>query len=99
MCALLNDEGEVFVWGYGILGKGPYLRSETWPQQIPSTLFGQSEFNPDVTVVDIQAGIHHFSAITNNGDMYTWGKNTRACLGIGTEKDQPFPLMMHVPAQ
>jgi alpha-tubulin suppressor-like RCC1 family protein len=25
-CMILNDSGQVFVWGYGILGKGPKVK-------------------------------------------------------------------------
>ncbi|KAB0372256.1 hypothetical protein FD755_016048 [Muntiacus reevesi] len=47
-CAVLNREGHVFVWGYGILGKGPNLLETALSEMIPPTLFGLMEFNPGV---------------------------------------------------
>lgn len=58
------DKGEVFVWGYGILGKGPKLSESSTPEMIPPTLFGRSEFNPSVAVSRIRCGLNHFAAVT-----------------------------------
>lgn len=60
----MSDKGEVFVWGYGILGKGPNLSESSTPEMIPSTLFGQSDFNPTVAVTRIRCGLNHFAAVT-----------------------------------
>lgn len=90
-CMLLNEQGEVWVWGYGILGKGPDLQSSTWPSLIPPTLFGLSELRKDVHVTKIICGLNSLGAVTNTGELYTWGKNRKGCLGIGTHRDQYFP--------
>lgn len=97
--AVLNDEGEVFVWGYGILGKGPKLSESSTPEMIPSTLFGRSEFNPSVAVTRIRCGLNHFAAVTDRGELFVWGKNVRGCLGIGKKDDQYFPWRVTVPGQ
>ena len=91
ICMLLNEDGEVWVWGYGILGKGPGLQNSAWPSLIPPTLFGFSELNKDVYVTKINCGLGSLAAITNNGELYTWGKNRSGCLGIGCYRDQYFP--------
>lgn len=54
----------MYVWGYGILGKGPNLESAMVPEEIPETLFGKNEFNPESCVVDIAAGQNYLGAIT-----------------------------------
>ncbi|XP_056910288.1 RCC1-like G exchanging factor-like protein [Takifugu flavidus] len=97
--AILNDKGEVFVWGYGILGKGPKLSESATPEMIPSTLFGRSEFNPSVAVTRIRCGLNHFAAVTDRGELFVWGKNIRGCLGIGKRDDQYFPWRVTVPGQ
>ncbi|KAI9528585.1 hypothetical protein NQZ68_018765 [Dissostichus eleginoides] len=97
--AVLNDKGEVFVWGYGILGKGPKLSESSTPEMIPSTLFGRSEFNPSVAVTKIRCGLNHFAAVTDRGELFVWGKNVRGCLGTGTRDDQFFPWRVTVPGQ
>ncbi|XP_002127666.2 RCC1-like G exchanging factor-like protein [Ciona intestinalis] len=88
---LLDQNGDVYVWGHGILGKGPNLETTSWPTKIPGTLFGKNEFNLDVEVVSITCGLGHFAAVTNKGELFTWGKNRNGCLGIGTHSDQYFP--------
>jgi alpha-tubulin suppressor-like RCC1 family protein len=99
MCAVINDEGHVFVWGYGILGKGPKLEHSAVPEKIPPTLFGSSEFNKNARVVDIQCGLYHFAALTDAGELYVWGRNRSACLGLGHILDQYFPYKVQVPAE
>lgn len=61
---LLLEKGEVFVWGYGILGKGPNLSESSTPELIPPTLFGRSEFSPSAPVSKIRCGLSHFAAVT-----------------------------------
>ena len=64
-CCFIVDNGDVFVWGYGILGKGPNFEQSELPTQLPPSLFGVSEFSPDVKVVDIKCGINFFAALTS----------------------------------
>ncbi|XP_035876741.1 RCC1-like G exchanging factor-like protein isoform X2 [Phyllostomus discolor] len=98
-CAVLNGEGHVFVWGYGILGKGPNLVETALPEMIPPTLFGLTEFNPEVQVSRIRCGLSHFAALTNKGELFVWGKNIRGCLGIGRLEDQYFPWRVTMPGE
>lgn len=97
-CIAANDNGDVFVWGYGILGKGPVVTHAREPTQIPSTLFGRNEFQPDSRIIAVSAGIGHLAAVSNHGDLYMWGHNRRGCLGLGNVKDQFFPLKVAVGA-
>uniref|UniRef100_A0A7N8X1T9 RCC1 like n=1 Tax=Mastacembelus armatus TaxID=205130 RepID=A0A7N8X1T9_9TELE len=95
--AVLNEKGEVFVWGYGILGKGPKLSESSVPEMIPSSLFGFAELNSSAVVTRIRCGLNHFAAITDRGELFVWGKNVRGCLGIGKRDDQYFPWRVTVP--
>ncbi|KAJ8898248.1 hypothetical protein PR048_003608 [Dryococelus australis] len=97
-CIVLNEEGKVFVWGYGILGKGPNVDRLLQPSEIPSTLFGQNEFQLNQKVVSIHAGISHQAVITNSGDLFMWGLNRGGCLGLGHVKNQFFPLRVSISA-
>lgn len=66
MCSYCNaEEGNVFVWGYGILGKGPNLIETAVPEMIPPSLFGWSDFNPDIRVTHVHCGLSHFAALTS----------------------------------
>jgi len=65
---------------------------------LPMPLFGCNEFKPDVKVLKVEASLNHLAAITNKGDLFMWGKNTSACLGLGHDADQYFPFRVCVPA-
>ena len=92
VCLLLNENNDVFVWGYGILGKGPDLEQAITPTLIPSTLFGKNEFNPDIRTESVHCGVGTNAAINSNGELFTWGKNRSSCLGLGDWRNQYFPL-------
>ncbi|XP_006821037.1 RCC1-like G exchanging factor-like protein [Saccoglossus kowalevskii] len=96
MCAILNDAGSVFVWGYGILGKGPNLSQSHRPEHIPDALFGKTQYKSDVQVTKIVCGLHHFAAVNSLGELFTWGRNDNGCLGLGHRNDQYFPLKVHL---
>lgn len=87
-----SDAGEVFVWGYGILGKGPVVDQSAEPTAIPLVLFGCNEFNPEGKVKSIYAGLSQFAAVTKNGDLYVWGRNRFGSLGLGHLNNQFFPI-------
>ncbi|CAG9796320.1 unnamed protein product [Diatraea saccharalis] len=97
-CLIVNEQGDVFVWGYGLLGLGPNVQHAAKPKLIPAPLFGRNEFNPECVVDKVACGIGHLAAITNNGDLYMWGRNRHGCLGLGHSKDQNFPLRVAVGA-
>lgn len=97
-CIICNDQGDVFVWGFGLLGLGPKVQHTPKPTLIPPPLFGRNEFNPTCQVTKVACGIGHLAAITNTGDLYTWGRNRHGCLGIGHMNDQLFPLRVAVGA-
>lgn len=51
------------------------------------------------TVIQVAIGDYHYAALTNKGEMYTWGKNDHGELGLGHgvgDLDEPtrvrFPL-------
>ena len=89
------EKGKVFVWGYGILGKGPVVEQSADPTPIPLTLFGQNEFNDDCKVVGVYGGLSQFAAVTNTGDLYIWGRNRFGSLGLGHLENQFFPLKVN----
>lgn len=98
-CAVLNENGDVFTWGFGILGFGPNVEHSALPKEIPATLFGRNAFNPENVVTSIACGLNHMSAINSDSDLFTWGRNKFGCLGLGHEKDQFFPYKALVGAK
>ncbi|XP_021365239.1 RCC1-like G exchanging factor-like protein isoform X2 [Mizuhopecten yessoensis] len=99
MCAMLTEKGHMYVWGYGILGKGPDLESAETPQKIPPALFGQYDLDAQSKLVDLACGIGHFLALSDSGNVYAWGKNRSGCLGLYVQRDQFYPLKVSMPAE
>ena len=60
---LVSEDGQVFTWGVGILGKGPVHTRCSVPQLIPPRLFGANDYNPRMRVKEIHAGLEHFAAL------------------------------------
>lgn len=98
-CLALNENGDVFTWGYGILGFGPEVIHQPRPKQIPATLFGRNDFNTSTRVRAVFCGLTHSGAITDRDDLYMWGHNRHGCLGFGNRKDQYFPLKVAISAR
>lgn len=59
-----SETGEVYTWGYGLLGSGPKGSFSEQPVLLNRTLFGRNELQPDTKVVDVQCGLYHFAALT-----------------------------------
>lgn len=62
---LFLDKNQVYVWGFGLLGKGPLNESIRSPSLIPEIVFGCNDFNPDLKIIDVVAGLRHFAAISS----------------------------------
>jgi alpha-tubulin suppressor-like RCC1 family protein len=92
-CGLINERNEVYVWGFGILGKGPKVDQLDKPSLIPKAIFSCDDLtgNKDNQIVDVVSGLRHFAAISAQGDLYCWGKNRNGCLGLGGPKNPSQP--------
>ncbi|EFA10131.2 RCC1-like G exchanging factor-like protein [Tribolium castaneum] len=91
-CLALNEHGEVFVWGYGLVLGGPKAEQTSRPRKLPEVLFGRNDFQPNNRVVQVACGLSYAMAVTSLGDVYAWGRNMRGCLGLGFANDQNFPF-------
>uniref|UniRef100_A0A0C9PLF0 Wbscr16_0 protein n=2 Tax=Fopius arisanus TaxID=64838 RepID=A0A0C9PLF0_9HYME len=98
-CMILTSNGDVYVWGFGILGFGPEVKKIRTPTLIPNTLFGRNVYQKNIKVTQIYAGMNHLGAVTNSGDLYMWGKNKYGHLGLGHQNDQFFPLKVAIGAE
>ncbi|XP_074593164.1 RCC1-like G exchanging factor-like protein [Brevipalpus obovatus] len=96
-CGFVNDKGQVFVWGYGMLGQGPKVEYLKKPSLIPDPLFGKNEVTPDIHVTNLYASTGHWAAINNKGELFTWGKNRNGVLGLPDKRDRFFPFRVILP--
>ncbi|RLN98743.1 hypothetical protein BBJ28_00005348 [Nothophytophthora sp. Chile5] len=73
----LTKDGEIWAWGngeYGRLGNG-----ETDTCEVPEPI----EFFAKENVVSIAAGRDFSFALTDTGELYSWGVNSQNQLGVG----------------
>lgn len=70
-----TSDNKLYAWGYGEygqLGSGSASLSQSNPQSV-STVPSQPVY--------IACGAHHNLCVTQNGNLYTWGRNNRYQLG------------------
>ncbi|KAG8576379.1 hypothetical protein GDO81_009838 [Engystomops pustulosus] len=84
-----TSEGEVFSWGDGDYGKLGHGNSSTqkYPKLIQGTLQGK-------VVVCVSAGYRHSAAVTEDGELYTWGEGDFGRLGHGDSNSRNIPTLV-----
>eukprot|EP00808_Paulinella_micropora_P007726 g71791.t1 len=76
-CLALTEDGRIFAWGngeYGRLGTGSSSSSKT-----PTLVTFQTE----QVVVKIATGSSHNAALTDKGELFTWGRDDANQCGMG----------------
>ena len=97
----LTEDGSVYTWGYG--GKKGFF-NWMYTQEIGALGHGDVEptFTPkkvqwfvdnDIKIKSIAAGNYHSVAISENNDMYTWGRGLYGVLGNGSNAHALEPLL------
>ncbi|KAG8593380.1 hypothetical protein GDO81_000806 [Engystomops pustulosus] len=74
------NEGNIFSWGEGSQGQ---LGSGQFPQQspIPRKISGLS----DIRIIQISCGHFHTVALSEDSNVFSWGKNDNGQLGLGKQ--------------
>ncbi|XP_061887279.1 probable E3 ubiquitin-protein ligase HERC1 isoform X3 [Entelurus aequoreus] len=85
----ITMEGEVFSWGDGEYGKLGHGNSATqkYPKIIQGPLIGK-------VVVCVSAGYRHSAAVTNDGELYTWGEGDFGRLGHSDSQSRNTPTLV-----
>ncbi|KAM3873957.1 putative E3 ubiquitin-protein ligase HERC1 [Diretmus argenteus] len=85
----VTAEGEVFSWGDGEYGKLGHGNSATqkYPKIIQGPLLGK-------VVVCVSAGYRHSAAVTNDGELYTWGEGDFGRLGHSDSHSRNVPTLV-----
>merc|ERR1712169_105093 len=88
--AVLTDAGGIYTWGeghYGQLGHGDKIPQYTKPFKIGNVF-------EKLRMVQLACGANHTAAITDSGQLYTWGYAVNGRLGHGDEEDQKIPKIV-----
>lgn len=79
----LTNWGQVFSWGsnsIGQLGHDSDLQTYTTPRMVKTIA--------TKTVIQIASGQFHSLALTNSGELFSWGANGYGQLGLGTTSEK-----------
>ena len=90
--SVLTSTGRLFTWGWndnGQLGDGTTTTRHT-PIDVTSSFdFVETEF-----LMQVSLGVHHTSALTSQGRLFTWGWNDNGQLGDGTIINRHVPTVI-----
>ncbi|OZG50099.1 RCC1 domain-containing protein [Bombiscardovia coagulans] len=88
----LSVDGYVYAWGHnydGQFGNGTVNADSMFPVRVKTP--------ESVRITQISAGYQHGLAIGDDGNVYTWGKNSFGQLGDGTTSNQIEPVLVQKP--
>ncbi|XP_018324237.1 probable E3 ubiquitin-protein ligase HERC1 isoform X2 [Agrilus planipennis] len=85
----LTEDGLVYSWGDGDYGKLGHNNSNTekQPKLVGGPLLGK-------VVIQVQAGYRHSAAVTEDGELYTWGEGDHGRLGHGDSNPRNIPTLV-----
>lgn len=92
-CVALTASGDVYSWGYGVLGHGQEIPFTKIPQKIQAF-----EIMEEV-VIGVSCGPDYSAAVTDSGELYTWGRGSFGRLGLGSNEDQWIPNKVVLPGK
>ncbi|KAL3844777.1 hypothetical protein ACJIZ3_002180 [Penstemon smallii] len=82
----LTENGDVYATGlndYGQLGISDSQNYTTVPLRVSGV---------PKQVIQISSGSHHSAAVTVDGELYIWGKNSNGQLGLGKKAEKIIPI-------
>ncbi|KAL4476307.1 hypothetical protein ABPG74_010040 [Tetrahymena malaccensis] len=85
---VITDQGSIFYFGMGTQGQ---LGNENFVNVYEPT---ELQVWPKRKFIQVACGSSHSMALTDTGQIFTWGKNTRGQLGHGHRNDQLKPTMI-----
>ena len=87
----ITVQGSCYTWGHGAGGR--LGRGDVYDSTVPAYVSHLST----VFVLTGSAGDAHTAAISDNGQMFTWGSGSFGRLGLGDERDNFIPQLVTFP--
>jgi alpha-tubulin suppressor-like RCC1 family protein len=95
----LSENGDVYTWGFGgrpgflgifFVDRGALGHGDTNHTFVPKKIKYFSDNN--IKIKDIACGIRHSVALSEDGQVYSWGRGEFGLLGNGSNRDQLTPV-------
>jgi uncharacterized repeat protein (TIGR02543 family) len=85
----ITSNGLLFTWGLN--SSGQLGDNSTTNRNVPTIITARFSLGSGETITQLSLGSFHSSAITSNGRLFTWGRNSNGQLGDGTTTDRTTP--------
>ena len=89
----LDQEGQVWAWGYNYYGQAGVVDQGYVPYATRIEAFVDQE------ITAIGAGYYHSLALDSEGQVWAWGYNSNGELGIGSYSSQVVPMPVQTTAE
>ncbi len=86
----VSKEGKVFTWGNNIIGQlgiGNVVN-----QSLPQNITNQFGLTLPDKITNVSMGVQHTGAVSQNGEVFIWGRNVEGQLGTGDNVGQNAPI-------
>lgn len=87
--AAVSNGGVLYTWGMG--KNGQLGNGDTGNKAVP-TVVDTTGVLQGVAIKKVAVGRYHTVALSEDGDVYTWGSNDQGQLGDGTRKGSTVPV-------
>jgi len=87
----ITESGKLYMWGNnfdGQLGDCTFV-SKSSPTLIPPDYFGGER------IISLSLGKSNTGVITESGKLYLWGSTFDGILGVNSQKDKNYPVLIH----
>ena len=93
--AILAEDGILYMTGsdyWGCIGWG-----QSGDEEVLSPVKVQKFIDMDIKVTQVECGDSHVVALTEKGDVFSWGCGEQGRLGLGNEDDMSSPQRVKIP--
>ena len=82
----LSERGKLYGWGRNVYGELGLLGMDTEYQVTPKCILSLGQ-----AVTQASGGVSHTLALTDTGEVYSWGSGAKGRLGHGTTHNKMYP--------
>ena len=90
----LTSDGQIFTWGSNQHGQLGLDSADALPSGTHRVLNPQVVRLPGVRFIDVRAGGYHTAALTEDGRLFTLGRNDDGQLGLGDTLTRRAPTLV-----
>jgi alpha-tubulin suppressor-like RCC1 family protein len=86
----LTIDGKIYCWGRGVLGNGSKSDNKYFDNK-PEL----NSYLKDKQIIDVKCGYEHTLVLTNNNEVFGWGRNSFGQAGNGSFHDVLVPIQVN----